>query len=174
MTCTICWCQFPIVCLKVPSSSIVAWFSTCQQNFDSVGFKVVFKYTVRSSTMITMSKQLKQQGILNNLKAAKQDLQVAHYADLLSTCIHVLCIGADSDSDIKVELGSSAVETHVSLALYKHIPCHPIIIPLSTSLCKPSWSIHYSIHVSTYLEASICWSDCLESFILSLSFVLVI
>ena len=60
--------------------------------------------------MITMPKQSKWQGILNDLKATKQDLQVAHYADLLSVCIHVLHIGADSDSDIEAELGSSTLD----------------------------------------------------------------
>ena len=54
-----------------------------------------------------MPKQSKQQGILNDLEATKQDPQVACYADLLSACIHILHIGADSDSDIKAELGSS-------------------------------------------------------------------
>ena len=97
-----------IVCLKVPPGSIVAWFSTHQQNFDLAGFKAVFKYTVRSSTMITMPKQSKQQGILNDLKAIKQYLQVTHYADFLSTYIHVLHSGADSNSNIKAELDSSA------------------------------------------------------------------
>ena len=66
------------------------------------------------------------------------------------------------------------VETHVSLALYPHIPHHPIIIPLPSSLCRPSWSIRYLICVSTYLESSIRRLDCLENFVLSLSFVLVI
>ena len=29
------------------------------------------------------------------------------------------------------------VEAHIFLALYMHIPSHPIIIPLSFSLCRP-------------------------------------
>ena len=32
----------------------------------------------------------------------------------------------------------TGVETHVSLALYPHIPHHPIIIPLPSSLHRPS------------------------------------
>ena len=48
--------------------------------------------------------------MLNDLEAAKQDLQVTCYADLLSMCIHILHIGADSDSDIEVELGSSTLD----------------------------------------------------------------
>ena len=55
-----------------------------------------------------MPKQSRRQGILNDLEAAKQDLQVAHYTDLLSACIHLLRIGADSDSDTEAELRSSA------------------------------------------------------------------
>ena len=66
------------------------------------------------------------------------------------------------------------VEIHVSLALYLHIPHHPIIIPLPSSLHRPSWSICCSICISAYLEASIHQLDCLRSFILSLSFVLII
>ena len=73
-----------------------------------------------------------------------------------------------------MRLPRGVVETHVSLALYPHIPHHPIIIPLPSSLCRPSWSICYSIHVSAYPEASVCQSDCLGSFVLSLSFVLII
>ena len=70
--------------------------------------------------------------------------------------------------------GQHDVETHVSLALYLHIPHHPIIIPLPSSLCRPSWSIRYPIRVSAYLQSSIHQSDCLGSFVLSLSFVLII
>ena len=59
---------------------------------------------------ITMSKQSRWQGILNDLEAAKQDLQVTCYTDLLSACIHLLHIGTDSDSETKAELCSSTLD----------------------------------------------------------------
>ena len=77
-------------------------------------------------------------------------------------------------STCEIFVDHSVVETHVSLALYPHIPHHPIIIPLPSSLRRPSWSICYPICVSAYLKASICQLDHLGSFVLSLSFVLVI
>ena len=54
--------------------------------------------------------------------------------DMVCTCLG-WAGGGGSKSDIDVV---HAVETHVSLALYLHIPHHPIIIPLPSSLRRPS------------------------------------
>lgn len=60
-----------------------------------------------------MPRRSKRQDILDNLEAAKDDLQVARYVDLLSACIQLLRSSSDTDTD-DTDLSDSSMSVSTS------------------------------------------------------------